>query len=189
MTARRMAVGNVFQIRHQDLAVAETADNSEAEERKLADAIETSRRQLEALQYKLHGQADANKAAIFAAHQEVMDDPELHDMVCSTILKGKSAGFAWQQMINATARRLAHINNPAGGAPAMNGRRQRVMQNQTVTGPRKSTRPPSHRCDRRLTPSDTANLDRSKSRELHDSRRRHPMPPNRPLAGNPRWPE
>ncbi len=160
-----LAVGNVFQIRHQDLAVAETADNSEAEERKLADAIETSRRQLEALQYKLHGQADANKAAIFAAHQEVMDDPELHDMVCSTILKGKSAGFAWQQMINAQAERLAKMNNPLLAARAADVRDvgQRVMQNLTGTGPRKIDAPDnSILVTEELTPSDTANLDRSK---------------------------
>jgi len=160
-----LAVGNVFQVRHQDLAVGETADDAEAEELKLADAKETSRRQLEALQYQLHGQADANKAAIFAAHQEVLDDPELHDMVRSAILKGKSAAFAWQQMINTQAEQLARMNNALLAARAADVRDvgQRVMQNLTGIGPRKIDAPAnSILVAEELTPSDTANLDRSK---------------------------
>jgi phosphoenolpyruvate-protein phosphotransferase len=159
------AVGNVFQVRHQDLAVLETADDAEAEELKLADAIETSRRQLEALQYQLHGQADANKAAIFAAHQEVLDDPELHDMVRSAILKGKSAAFAWQQMINTQAEQMAKMSNALLAARAADVRDvgQRVMQNLTGIGPRKIDAPAnSILVAEELTPSDTANLDRSK---------------------------
>ncbi len=160
-----LAVGTVFQIRHQDVAVPETADDAEAEELKLAGAIEASRRQLEALQYRLHGQADANKAAIFAAHQEVMDDPELHDIVRSAILKGKSAAFAWQQMIDAQAEQLSKVNNALLAARAADVRDvgQRVLQNLTGIGPRKIDTPAnSILVAEELTPSDTANLDRTK---------------------------
>lgn len=160
-----LAVGVVFQVRHQDLMVPESAEDVEAEERKLAEAIETSRRQLEALQYQLHGQADANKAAIFAAHQEVLDDPELHDMVRSAILKGKSAAFAWQQMVNTQAEQLAKMNNALLAARAADVRDvgQRVMQNLTGIGPRKIEAPAgSILVAEELTPSDIANLDRSK---------------------------
>jgi phosphoenolpyruvate-protein phosphotransferase len=160
-----LAVGNVFQVRHQDLSVPETAEDVEAEQLKLAGAIETSKRQLEALQYQLHGQADANKAAIFAAHQEVLDDPELHEMVRSAILKGKSAAFAWQQMINTQAEQLAKMNNPLLAARAADVRDvgQRVMQNLTGVGPRKIDAPAnSIIVAEELTPSDTANLDRTK---------------------------
>ena len=160
-----LAVGNVFQVRHQDVSVPETAEDVEAEQLKLADAIETSRRQLEALQYQLHGQADANKAAIFAAHQEVLGDPELHEMVRSAILKGKSAAFAWQQMINMQAEQMAKMNNPLLAARAADVRDvgQRVMQNLTGVGPRKIDTPPnSIIVAEELTPSDTANLDRTK---------------------------
>jgi phosphoenolpyruvate-protein phosphotransferase len=159
------AVGTIFQVRHQDLAVAETADDPQAEILKLADAKETSRRQLEALQYQLHGQADANKAAIFAAHEEVLDDPELEDMVDSAILKGKSAAFAWQQMIDTQAGQLAKMNNAllAARAADMRDVGQRVMQNLTGIGPRKIDAPAnSILVAEDLTPSDTANLDRTK---------------------------
>ena len=76
-----LAVGAVFQVHHQDLAVAQTADDPRAEERKLDAAIEQARRDLEAIQVQLHGQADADKAAIFAAHQEILDDPELLGLI------------------------------------------------------------------------------------------------------------
>jgi hypothetical protein len=113
----------------------------------------------------MHGQADANKAAIFAAHQEVLDDPELHDMVRSAILKGSSAAFAWQQMINTQAEQLARMNNALLAARAADVRDvgQRVMQNLTGIGPRKIDAPAnSILLAEELTPSDTANLDRSK---------------------------
>ena len=159
------AVGAVFQVRHQDVAVQETAADPEAEQRKLADAIEASKRQLEALQFQLHGQADANKAAIFAAHQEVLADPELQDSVRSAILKGKSAAWAWQQMINVQAEQLAKMNNALLAARAADLRDvgQRVLQNLTGIGPRKIDAPAN--CilvAEELTPSDTANLDRTK---------------------------
>jgi phosphocarrier protein FPr len=113
----------------------------------------------------LHGQADANKAAIFAAHQEVLDDPELRDSVRSAILKGKSAAFAWQQTVNTQAERLATMHNALLAARAADLRDvgQRVLQNLTGIGPRTIDAPAnSILVAEDLTPSDTANLDRSK---------------------------
>jgi multiphosphoryl transfer protein len=160
-----LAVGNVFQVRHQDLAVAETAEDPQAEIRTLDEAIEKAKRQLEALQIQLHGQADANKAAIFAAHQEVLDDPELIDMAHSAILKGKSAAFAWQQTINTQAEQLARSSNTLLAARAADVRDvgQRVLQNLTGIGPRKIEAPAdSILVAEDLTPSDIASLDRNK---------------------------
>ena len=87
-------MGTVFQVRHEELAVAQTADDPRAEERKLDAAIEQARRELEAIQVQLHGKADADKAAIFAAHQEILDDPELRGTVRSAVQKGSSAAYA-----------------------------------------------------------------------------------------------
>ncbi len=159
------AVGAVYRVRRQELSVSETAEDPQAEILKLAEAKEASRRQLEALQYQLHGQADANKAAIFAAHQEVLDDPELDDMVRSAILKGKSAAFAWQQTIIRQAEQLSKSNNAllAARAADLVDVGQRVMQNLTGSGPRKIDAPAgSILVAEELTPSDTANLDRTK---------------------------
>jgi phosphocarrier protein FPr len=160
-----LAVGAVFQIRREEMAVSRTAEDPITEERKLDAAMEQARRELEALQVQLHGQADANKAAIFAAHQEVLDDPELRDTVRSAILKGNSAAYAWQQAINAQADTLAALNNQLLAARAADLRDvgQRVLMNLTGAGPRTVSAPPdSILIAEDLTPSDTANLDRSK---------------------------
>jgi phosphoenolpyruvate-protein phosphotransferase len=160
-----LAVGNVFQVRHQDLEVQETAEDPQAEELKLEEAMDKAKRQLEALQVQLHGQADANKAAIFAAHQEVLDDPEMRDSVRSAILKGKSAAFAWQETINTEASQLAKMQNALLAARAADLRDigQRVLQNLTGMGPRQIDAPADTiLVAEELTPSDTANLDRSK---------------------------
>jgi phosphocarrier protein FPr len=160
-----LAVGNVFQVRHHDVDVPETAQDPHAEELQLSQALDTARRQLEALQVQLHGQADADKAAIFAAHQEVLDDPELRDSIRSAILKGKSAAFAWQRTIEAQVGRLASMNNPLLAARAADLRDvgQRVLQLLTGVEARRIEAPPSSiLLAEELTPSDTANLDRAK---------------------------
>ena len=160
-----LAVGTLFQVRHRDLEVPETAEDPQAEVLRLEDALDTARRQLEALQVQLHGQADANKAAIFAAHQEVLDDPEIRDTVRSAILKGKSAAFAWQRTIQTQAQRLGKMHNALLAARAADLRDvgQRVLQNLTGTGPRRIDVPADTiLVAEELTPSDTANLDRSK---------------------------
>jgi phosphocarrier protein FPr len=160
-----LAVGMVFQVRNTEMTVPKTADDPVTEERKLDAAKEQASRELEALQVQLHGQADANKAAIFAAHQEILADPELHDRVRSAILKGNSAAYAWQQAINSQADQLAALNNQLLAARAADLRDvgQRVLMNLTGAGPRTVDAPAnSVLIAEDLTPSDTANLDRSK---------------------------
>jgi phosphocarrier protein FPr len=160
-----LAVGTLFQVRHRDLDVPETAEDSQAEVLRLEEALNKARRQLEAMQVQLHGQADANKAAIFAAHQEVLDDPEIRDTVRSAILKGKSAAFAWQRTIQAQAQRLGKMHNALLAARAADLRDvgRRVLQNLTGTGPRTIEVPADTiLVAEELTPSDTANLDRSR---------------------------
>jgi glucose-specific phosphotransferase system IIA component len=51
--------------------------------------------------------ADPAKAAIFAAHQELLEDPDLMEIAESAIAKGKSAAFAWQRAYSTHADRLA----------------------------------------------------------------------------------
>lgn len=158
-----LAVGTVFQVRHQDLDVPENAENPQAETLRLEEALHEARRQLEALQVQLHGRADANKAAIFAAHQEILDDPELLETVRSAILKGKSAPFAWQQAINAQAQLLSKMNNALLAARAADLRDigQRVVHNLTGAEARTIRAPAdSILVAEELTPSDAANLDR-----------------------------
>ncbi|MCB0165667.1 MAG: phosphoenolpyruvate--protein phosphotransferase [Anaerolineae bacterium] len=160
-----LAVGEIFQVRHQEINVAEHADDPTHERRRLDEAIAQSKIELETLQARLHGEADPAKAAIFAAHQELLDDPDLAKMTHSAIAKGKSAAFAWQTTIDSQADRLAALNNELLAARANDLRDvgRRVLQHLTGIQVEPLVAPTnSILIAEDLTPSDTANLDRAR---------------------------
>jgi phosphocarrier protein FPr len=160
-----LAVGKVFQLRHTDIQVAEQGGDPQAERRALDEALAQARVQLQALQGRLRGQADADKAAIFAAHEELLSDPELLDLAASTITNGKSAAWAWQQAFRSYADQLAGLQSELLAARANDVRDvgERVLR--IITGaPSEDVELPPQTIlvAEELTPSDTANLDRSK---------------------------
>jgi len=160
-----LAVGQVFQVRREEIAITETAADPHREQRRLDDAIEQAKIQLEALQARLHGEADASKAAIFAAHQELLADPDLLDIAESAIAKGKSAAFAWRRAVAIHADRLAGLRTELLAARANDLRDvgRRVLQLLTgVTSEEPQYPPDTILIAEDLTPSDTANLDRAK---------------------------
>src|SRR6185436_6618870 len=69
-----LAVGEVFQVHRAEIPVTEAGAGVDAERRNLAAAIETAKGQLGALRAQLHAKADPAKAAIFAAHEELIAD-------------------------------------------------------------------------------------------------------------------
>ena len=83
----------------------------EVERRQLAAAIATAQGQLDALRAQLHAKADPAKAAIFAAHEELLSDPDLLEIAESAIAKGKSAAFGWKKAVTTHADRLAGLRN------------------------------------------------------------------------------
>jgi phosphocarrier protein FPr len=160
-----LAAGRVLQLRDQDADVPETAKDTQAEERALHLAIDQAKQQLEALRSQLRGPTDAGKVAIFAAHEEMLDDPELLGAVSSAIRAGKSAAFAWRETVNSQAERLSKVNSALLAARAVDLRDvgRRVLQGLTGTGPRRIDAPrDTILVAEELTPSDTASLDRSK---------------------------
>ena len=72
-----LAVGEVFQVRRAEIVVTETGTGVDDEHRHLAAAIATAQGQLAALRAQLHAKSDPAKAAIFAAHEELISDPDL----------------------------------------------------------------------------------------------------------------
>ncbi|MBW4460291.1 MAG: phosphoenolpyruvate--protein phosphotransferase [Nodosilinea sp. WJT8-NPBG4] len=106
-----VAVGNTYRQQRQALRVDETTDSPKDEHRKLDRAIDQAALEIESLRAKVHGQGDPSKAAIFAAHQELLADPELMDSATSTIDQGKSAAFAWQQTYTSQADQLARLKS------------------------------------------------------------------------------
>jgi multiphosphoryl transfer protein len=160
-----LGVGTVVQIRHEDISVVEEASDRHIERRRLDDAIDKAQVQLEALEARLQGEADPSKAAIFAAHQELLDDPDLLELAGSAIDKGKSAAFAWRSAYQTHAERLAGLRSEvlAGRANDVRDVGQRVLE--LLTGVRQE-RPEfpagTILIAEDLTPSDTATLDRDR---------------------------
>jgi len=159
------ATGNVLQIRHEEIQINEDAQNPNIERRRIDNAFEQAKIQLEALQAKLLGQSNPAKAAIFAAHQELLEDPDLLDITESAIAKGKNAEYAWKKAFETHADRLANLNNEILSARANDLRDvgQRVLRILTGIGDEELVIPENTiLIAEDLTPSDTANLDSSK---------------------------
>jgi len=161
-----VAVGRVFQVRREEIAVAETGADAQTEQRRLEHALDEARVQLDALQARLRAEADPGKAAIFAAHAELLEDPELVDAAQALLAHGKSAGFAWRAAVSAQADRLAGLSNELLAARANDlrdvGRRVlRLLAGETTAA---APQYPDEAIlvAEDLTPSDTASLDRSR---------------------------
>jgi phosphoenolpyruvate-protein kinase (PTS system EI component) len=147
------------------LQVDEDGESPEKEQRKLEDAIAKAALEVESIRAKVHGQGNPGKAAIFAAHQEILDDPELLDTATSAINKGKSAAFAWQQTYTAQADQLAKVKNELLAQRANDIRDVGMRVLRILTGVEATDiKYPQDTIlvAEDLTPSDMANLDRER---------------------------
>jgi phosphocarrier protein FPr len=157
-----VAVGYLHRVRQFDIAVEEKGGTAAEEQRKLDQAIEQAKLELESLRAKVHGEGDPKKAAIFAAHQEILEDPELHDTASSLITKGKSAAFAWKQTYTTQADTLAKLQNALLAERANDVRDvgARVLRILTGVTAEAATYPDNTvLAAEDLTPSDMATLD------------------------------
>ncbi|AQP51411.1 phosphoenolpyruvate--protein phosphotransferase [Tessaracoccus flavescens] len=160
-----LGIGTVVQLRHDDIVVAEFGDDHHTERRKLNSAIDRASLDLSALERKLERDASPDKAAIFAAHREILQDPELLDIAVSAIDKGKSAPYAWRAAYNSFADQLAGLSNEvlAGRANDVRDVGQRVLEELTGQRGEKPQLPAETiLIAEDLTPSDTAQLDRTR---------------------------
>lgn len=160
-----LGVGRVLRIFHEEIEVKEDAGDRHRERRVLNDAIDRAMVQIEAMESALRQQADPDKAAIFAAHREILRDPELLDIASSAMDKGKTAAFAWRSAYTTYANRLANLKNELLAQRATDVRDvgQRVLEE--ITGQRRErTEVPEGTVliAEDLTPSDTASLDRTR---------------------------
>ena len=160
-----LAVGNTYRIQEQKLVVAEVGESPSKERRQLEAAIAKAALEVESIRAKVHGQGNPGKAAIFAAHQEILDDPELMDIATSAINKGKSAAFAWQQTYTTQATQLAQLDNELLAERANDIRDVGMRVLRILTGVEATEQKyPKNTIllAEDLTPSDMANLDRER---------------------------
>jgi phosphoenolpyruvate-protein phosphotransferase len=160
-----LGVGKVLRVLHEDIEVKEDAADAHKERRLLNEALDRAMVQLETLENRLRQDADADKAAIFGAHREILRDPDLLDIASSAIDKGKSAAFAWRRAYTTYADRLAGSRNELLAQRATDVRDvgQRVLEEVTGQRREKAEIPEGTiLVAEDLTPSDTASLDRTK---------------------------
>jgi phosphocarrier protein FPr len=162
-----VAVGNVYQLRHDDEVTVARAADPKAERRALDSAIGEAHAQLEQLQARLATEADADEAAIFAAHRELLEDPEVLDRADAEIRGGASAAWAWREAYRSQAEELLALRNPLLAARATDlrdvGRRVlRLLVRGDAAGPEVPV--DSIVVAEDLTPSDAASLDRTRVR-------------------------
>jgi len=162
-----LAVGQAFQVRRREIEVPETGTGVDEERRHLSAALAAAQGQLSALRARLHAKAEPAKAAIFAAHEELLADPDLLEIAESAIAKGKSAAFGWKTAVKTHADRLAALRNELLAQRANDVRDVGLRVLAFLTG--EDIRQPEYPQDsiliaEDLTPSDTATLDRARVR-------------------------
>jgi phosphoenolpyruvate-protein phosphotransferase len=160
-----LAVGTVFHVQRAEIVVVEEGHGVERERQLLVEAIDKARGQLEALRAQLHSKADPAKAAIFAAHAELLEDPDFLDIATSAIAKGKSAAFAWKSAAELHAQRLASLRNELLAQRANDVRDVGLRVLELLTGV--TQKPPTYPegsilIAEDLTPSDTATMERGR---------------------------
>ncbi len=158
-----LATGRIFQLRRAEIIVSEKGGDPEAERRALLAALEEAKKELAGLENKLRLSADVGKAAIFAAHQEILEDPELMTATLVGLDRGQSAAFAWRAAVQTQADTLKNLNNEllAGRANDVHDVGRRVLAK--LTGQDDGPAPIPEEAilvAEDLTPSDVTGFDR-----------------------------
>ncbi len=158
-----LAIGPLRQFRRGRIVVEAAAKDPAAEETRLHRAIESARAELSDLFNEVWKRSGPAKAAIFRAHAEFLDDPELVADTVAKVGAGRSAGWAWQRGIEERAGVLESLHDPvvAGRAADLRDVGRRVLKllaDRVEEEPSLPDRPMILVAED-LTPSDTARLD------------------------------
>lgn len=150
-----IAVGPVFHFQREEL-------KGEAK-LSLTEALNLAKAQLAALHAQMTEKKLGAEAAIFEAHTELLDDPELAETVEAQIQVGQSPVNAWKAAIEERAAAIAALNDPTLSARAADlrdvGRRVlRLLLGLSEKGLALPTNPVVILA-RELSPSDTASFD------------------------------
>ncbi len=161
-----IAIGPIYRLHHEEIEIEESFQGASAEQERLHKAIERARAQLTKLHKQMLQTAGSSEAAIFEAHLEILDDPDLLDTVLEKINKQQSAARAWQTAVDARAQAMSQLNDPllAGRAADIQDVGYRVLRLLMGADEQQVSLPdhPVILVATDLSPSDTAALDRDK---------------------------
>ena len=160
-----LAVGTLVQLRTQEFTIVEAGLNTADERRTLRDGLNRALWSLGELADGLRKEGDEERAAIFSAHEELLQDPELLHLANEAVNAGKSAAFAWRNAYTTFANQLESLGNEVLAGRATDVRDAGIRVLQEITGQQlEQPELPDNTIlvAEELTPSDTAQLDRSK---------------------------
>jgi phosphocarrier protein FPr len=157
-----IAVGPVFHFKKAELDVDTIENLPETIQIGLDEALSRAKAQLAELHQQMTDKKLGAEAAIFEAHSELLDDPELMQAVHGHIGMGLNPAKAWKTAIDEQAASIAALDDPLLAARADDmhdvGRRVlRLMLGVTEKGCKPET--PAIVLARELSPSDTASFD------------------------------
>jgi phosphocarrier protein FPr len=158
-----LAIGPIHIYATVQLQIVDNAKDAAEEERRLNEAVAGARAQLNELYTDVKERSGEGKAAIFQAHMQFLDDPELLGDATGRIRGGHSASWSWNEAINARTRDLRATGNELLANRAIDlvdvGQRVlRLLGGVSDSGPSLPDTPVILVAED-LTPSDTASLD------------------------------
>jgi phosphoenolpyruvate-protein phosphotransferase len=158
-----VAIGPLRHFRRERIVVAVTANDAAHEQTRLQQAIATAKLQLRELHDEVKARSGGARAAIFRAHEEFLDDPDLVDATQRLIGAGHSAGWAWRQSVDERALEVASLDDALLKERAVDlqdvGRRVLRLLADTLEEEPASIAVPVILVAEDLSPSDTARLD------------------------------
>ncbi|MBI4350269.1 MAG: phosphoenolpyruvate--protein phosphotransferase [Elusimicrobia bacterium] len=159
-----IAVGAAFQSRQDQVEAVEEKEEPAPARLRLAAAVEAAKAELEVLLSRLSSEGAAEQAAVFGAHRELLEDPELLELAEGGIAKGAGAVAAWRGAYQQYAGNLSRLENKllAGRAVDIRDVGARVLR--LVSGAPLKRRELPAGCillADELTPSDVAGLDKA----------------------------
>lgn len=160
-----MAIAPAYRLEKTTARVIEEAASFNEERNKLLAALMASRGELQKLVTEVSSRAGSKKAAIFIAHQDIIDDADLLEEANLQLKLGLSAGVAFKSIMEKRANELAALKNELLAERAQDVRDvlDRVLRN--LSGDRAASlmkRLPEHPVillAEDLTPSETVTLD------------------------------
>ncbi len=158
-----VSTGTAWKFLREELTVTETAPDPAVQHRRLDQALASAAADLRNLHEEFWKKAGAAKAAIFKAHLELLDDPEMAADAHARIAEGKSAGWAWRAVYEERAGMLAQLSDAllAGRAADLRDVGRRVLRLLADSTESVAALPdhPVILLAEDLEPSDTAKLD------------------------------
>ncbi len=158
-----IAIGPIFHFQQVEFDLDQLEAISSDAKMNLAEALDCAKEQLAKLHQQMTDKKLGAEAAIFEAHQELLDDPELIEAVQARVTTGQSPVKAWKATIDERAGVIAALNDPLLAARAADLRDvgKRVLQLMLGISEKgvSMLTTPVVVIARELSPSDTASFD------------------------------